>query len=258
MKIVCLMGTHGRYSLVCESLACFLAQSVGDEALLIIYNQHPRPLRFDHPRVQIVNDARPQPSLRAIRHAMHGLVPQSAEYIAWWDDDDLYLPWHLEMALHNIGDGVAWKPKRNWVSHANLYYAINQNTFEGSWVFRTDYVQKSSLETHTAYADHPIVRQTLDAGFLRTTDLAGRTSHLYRWNIGATHHSATTGTVGQNDQAAVVEAWRARNQDLVPDGVLVPRDMAGRLAQFMKAAEPLVSADDMAFIRSHLAAPTAS
>ena len=51
MKTDCLMGTYGRHSLACEALACFLQQSVLSQATLLIYNQHPIPLRSDHPRV---------------------------------------------------------------------------------------------------------------------------------------------------------------------------------------------------------------
>ena len=61
------MGTFGRYSLVCESLACFLHQSEVSKATLLIYNQHPAPLRFDHPRVRVVNEELAPAPLRQIR-----------------------------------------------------------------------------------------------------------------------------------------------------------------------------------------------
>jgi hypothetical protein len=57
--IDCLMGTYGRHALACEALACFLQQSAISEATLLIYNQHPAPLRFDHPRVRVVNGTPP-------------------------------------------------------------------------------------------------------------------------------------------------------------------------------------------------------
>ena len=95
MKIDCLMGTYGRYSLVCEALACFLKQTALSQATMLIYNQHPVPLQFDHPRVRVVNEAPPPGSLRFIRDRMHQRADPSADLIHWWDDDDLYLPWHL-------------------------------------------------------------------------------------------------------------------------------------------------------------------
>jgi len=53
------MGTHGRYSVAREALACFLQQAATAEATLLIYNQHPLPLYFDHPRVRVVNEVSP-------------------------------------------------------------------------------------------------------------------------------------------------------------------------------------------------------
>ena len=59
MKVDCLMGTYGRYGLICEALACFLQQTRLGDATLLIQNQHPIPLRLDHPRVRIVNEKMP-------------------------------------------------------------------------------------------------------------------------------------------------------------------------------------------------------
>ena len=138
MKIDCLMGTYGRYSLACEALACFLHQTALSQATLLIYNQHPVPLRFDHSRVRIVNETAPARSLRHIRQRMHDLADPSAEFIHWWDDDDLYLPWHLADCLNHIAEHVAWKPASSWMSEENVRFSRHANVFEGSWIFRAD------------------------------------------------------------------------------------------------------------------------
>ena len=46
MKVDCLMGTYGRYSLACEALACFPKQTEISQATLLTYNQHPVTLHF--------------------------------------------------------------------------------------------------------------------------------------------------------------------------------------------------------------------
>src|SRR5579863_10207765 len=109
------MATYGRGTLASESLACFLRQSVTSDATLLIYNQHPAPLYFAHPRVRIVNEASPATSLRFIRQRMLELSDPAAELIHFWDDDDLYLPWHLRDCVDNIGDNAAWKPNSSWM-----------------------------------------------------------------------------------------------------------------------------------------------
>jgi hypothetical protein len=184
MQIDCLMGTYGRYSLAREALACFLQQSEISNATLLIYNQHTVPLSVDSPKVRVVNEAPPAGSLRHIRKRMHDLSEPSADLLHWWDDDDLYLPWHLKDCLDHIGTNVAWKPTSSWLSMANVEYSRKVNTFEGSWVFRAGYLKVAALDTHPGYTDHPVIRQTLDTGKLATTDLEGRTSYIYRWAIG--------------------------------------------------------------------------
>jgi hypothetical protein len=119
MKIDCLMGTYGRYSLACEALACFLQQTALSQATMLIYNQHPVPMRFEHPRVRVVNEKPPVGSLRYIKQRMIELADPDADLIHFWDDDDLCLPWHLEDCLAHIGDHVAWRPASAWFSEHN-------------------------------------------------------------------------------------------------------------------------------------------
>src|ERR1017187_1631779 len=115
MKIDCLMGTYGRHSIACEALACFLQQTALLQATLLIYNQHSVPLHFDHPKVRVVNETPPPGSLRYLKQRMLALADPSADFIHFWDDDDLYLPWHLEDCLTHIRDHFAWKPATSWM-----------------------------------------------------------------------------------------------------------------------------------------------
>jgi hypothetical protein len=71
MKIDCLMVTYGRHALACETLACFLQQTALAQATLLIWNQHPTPLFFDHPCVRVVNEAPPPGSLRYLKRRLN-------------------------------------------------------------------------------------------------------------------------------------------------------------------------------------------
>jgi hypothetical protein len=243
MKIDCLMGTAGRYSLVCEALACFLLQTRLANATLLIYNQHPVPLSFDHPRVRVVNEAPPAGSLRYIRHRMHQLADPTADLIHWWDDDDLYLPWHLDDCLRHIGDSVAWKPLESWISDANVTFKRMKNMFEGSWVFRADYLKQAALDTHPTYTDHPVTWQTLDAGKLSTTDLDGRMSYIYRWNTG-TQHLSGYGSGDEEAQRRFVDLWRVRSTDVPSHGRLVAADMSRRWRQYLDGIKGQVTPEE--------------
>jgi hypothetical protein len=233
MKIDCLMGTHGRYSLASEALACFLQQSALSQATLLIYNQHPVPMRCQHPRVRVVNEAPPAGSLRYIRHRMHELATPDAELIHWWDDDDLYLPWHLEDCLNHIGNNVAWQPASSWIWAGDARLSRQVRPFEGSWVFRADYLRRAPLHTHLEYTDHPVIRQTWDAKLLATTELGGRTSYIYRWATGSEHVSGYGGSFSEEAQRANITSWRRRNNDVRLEGTLRPADMLLRWGQYL-------------------------
>jgi hypothetical protein len=241
MKIDCLMGTYARHALACEALACFLQQSELWNATLLVYNQHPVPLRVDHPKVRVVNEAPPPGSLRYIKKRMLEFADPAADLIHWWDDDDLYLPWHLKDCLDHIGTNVAWKPASSWVSLANVTYSREANTFEGSWVFRSDYLKAARLDTHLDYIEHPVFLQTLDAGKLATTDLEGRTSYIYRWATGAEHLSGYGGFASEEVQRHHVELWRERSNDVSADGKLVPADMTARWRQYLEGIKGQVT-----------------
>jgi hypothetical protein len=249
MKIDCLMGTYGRYALVSESLASFLQQTEISNATLLIYNQHPQPLFFDHPRVRIVNEAGPSVALRFIRQRMLELSDPLADLIHFWDDDDLYLPWHLEDCLKHIGDNVAWRPASGWTSGRNTEFSPHTRStsrVEGSWVFRAEYLKGAAIDTHPSYSDHPVYLQAAEAG-LDTSAGGTRPSYIYRWNTGTTHLSTAT-----DDQAANVADWRSGSTDVREDGVLVPADLTLRWRQYLEGIKYQVSSEDWHRERSHL------
>jgi len=243
MKIDCLMGTYGRYGLACEALACFLQQTELSRATLLIYNQHPSPLFFDHPRVRVVNESGRDASLRHIRQRMHELADPSADLLHWWDDDDLYLPWHLEDCINSIGESPAWKPRSSWLQNGGRY-SRHQNRFEGSWIFRADYIKSAPIDTHPTYSDHPVIKQTEEAGLLATTEFGDNTSYIYRWGNGVEHLSVYSDTSSEEAQTANIVQYRRRSNDIDPTGRLVPADLSGEWQHFLDSIKPLVAPED--------------
>jgi len=244
MKIDCLMGTYGRYSLACEALACFLQQTALSQATLLIYNQHPVPLSFDHPRVRVVNESPPPGGLRYIRRRMIELADPEADLIHFWDDDDLYLPWHLDDCLAHIGNHVAWKPASCWRSERNEIFSSPPTTFEGSWVFRAAYLRVAPLDTHPTYTDHPVYKQTASAGLLAQTELGGRRSYIYRWDTGTQHVSGYARVASETMQRVHLDWWRRRSTDVRADGVLVPVDLTQRWRQYLDGTRALVTEEE--------------
>jgi hypothetical protein len=243
MKIDCLMGTYGRYWLACEALSCFLQQTKIADATLLIYNQHKRPLSFDHPRVRVVNESGRQQSLRQIRQRMCELADPSADLIHWWDDDDLYLPWHLEDCTNNIGGNVAWKPASCWFLNEGRYER-QKNRFEAAWAWRADYLRRAPIDTHRTYSDHPVILQTEEAGLLATTELGDNTSYIYRWNTGAEHISTYPVSDGEEQEIANLARLRKRSRDIGPDSEMVAADLSQHWRHYLDGIKPKVAAED--------------
>lgn len=243
VKVQCIMGTCGRHQLVREALACFLQQTALSNATLLIYNQHPVALQFDHARVRIINETPPAGSLRHVKRRMIELADPSAEFIHWWDDDDLYLPWHLRDCLDHVGQSIAWKPASSWFLSEKNVFTREQNIFEGSWMIRADYLKAAPLNTHPTYTDHPVFQQIIEAGKLATTELAGRTSYIYRWGMGVQHLSGY-GSGDEEQQRANLEQWRAKSTDVCQNGRLVPADLAPHWRKFLDATRDQVAAEE--------------
>ena len=96
------------------------------------------------------------------------------------------------------------------------------------------------LDTHPDYTDHPVIRQTRDAGKLATTDLKGRTSYIYRWDIG-TQHLSGYGPGAEEAQRRHIDLWRQRSNDVAADGKLVAADMTLRWQQYLNGIKGQVT-----------------
>lgn len=238
MKVACLMGTYGRYTLACEALASFLQQTALEDATLLVLNQHAIPLHFDHPRVTVINEQMPGVGVRAIRVRMIELTDPDVEYIHWWDDDDLYMPWHLEDCFAHIGDAKAWKPHKSWALTGDGY-SRDSNFFEASTMFRAADLRAAPHDAFPAYPDHPYFKHLLDRKEVKTTELGELTSYLYRWSTGVPH---TSWKMEKTQEAfgVAIEQLREKWVDAGPSEMVVP-DIWPHWQAFLDGIEPQVS-----------------
>jgi hypothetical protein len=211
---------------------------------MLIYNQHPVPLAFDHPKVRVINETGPAQPLRYIRQRMFDLADPVADLLHLWDDDDLYLPWHLQDCLERIGDAAAWKPARSWYSHTTADFDLVYEMFEGSWVFRATSVATARLDTHPNALDHPIYKQTTEAGQVAVTDLGGRSSYIYRWHPGWTHLAVFGGSHLPHLQEQNMARLQSDNVDVRADGRLIPSDLTLSWQQFLDGTRQKISPAD--------------
>ncbi len=115
LKVTAICATKGRHRCAERTLGFFLAQGYENKVLLI-YNNHevPQQLSVDvPPNVILVNNhidsvtRRPYQDLGSIYRDALQYVPADTDIICFMDDDDAYMPYHLE-------DGV-----KGYLAHAD-------------------------------------------------------------------------------------------------------------------------------------------
>jgi hypothetical protein len=179
---------------------------------LIILNNHPDPLYFDHPEVKIINDIK----LPTLGHCRQELLKHATgEFIRTWDDDDFYLPWTLEQGFAHIDSLDAWKPSHSWFYRVlDGHMALAQNIFEASITFRKSFVEgigyrKSLGDEHIPLFEKMPETPQANMGYL--------TSYIYNWHDGEYHASQNfEGTIEDR-----VAHWKKLNDEGL-HGKLVP------------------------------------
>lgn len=117
-----LVPTYCRTRLLQDALACFLQQSYpGDSELVILNDFDNQTLRFDNPRVRIVNETVRSP-LGTKRNRLINLARY--DVVTLWDDDDIYLSHRLLATAPLLGDRLAVHERMEWEEQADGTLAI--------------------------------------------------------------------------------------------------------------------------------------
>ncbi len=235
--ITCLCPTYGRFSRLREALACFLAQDYPNKRLLIL-NDGPLPIHVSERDggVDVINPRQEYANLGEKRQAL--LEAAQTPLVAHWDDDDLYLPWHLSRSVEALlREGVGCVKSRGaWFMQGTLpgltVRGPCHNVFEGTMVFH----RHAALDlggypfVHSGQAK-ALMRKFHEAGALykigdgedgpsaSSSGPRGGVSYVYRWANGVGHISG----IGNRDGAA--EKFRAQNHDFGHGQPLAPADL---------------------------------
>lgn len=94
------MCTYDRPELLAEAVECFLRQTRDDIELLIVNDRHDQEIIVDHPRIRVINVPDRFQFLGTKRkftaHHAH------SKYLMFWDDDDIFLPQHVEHCFERL------------------------------------------------------------------------------------------------------------------------------------------------------------
>ena len=98
MHITAICPTYGRFELLRAAVGCFVTQTHADRDLLIL-NDAPVPIECDVPGVRVINET----GFDSLGEKYARLLDEAeGDVIAHWEDDDLYLPWHLASAAEAL------------------------------------------------------------------------------------------------------------------------------------------------------------
>jgi hypothetical protein len=211
--VTCLCPTYGRFERLRDAVACFLAQDYAGWKHLLILNDAPVPvvLGAECVPVTVVNAPARYPTLGHKRQAL--LEMATTPLVAHWDDDDLYLPWHLSSVVAVLQSratvrahrtvrcakpDAAWYgkgPRESW-----QLAGVRRSVFEGQMVF--DRARALELGGYPAL-DSGQAAALLDAfrraGELHTWDPPPHElSYIYRWADGLHHVSGAGRLIDPN------------------------------------------------------------
>lgn len=143
MKIACLMPTYGRRrGVVANSIELFLRQSHPDKSLLGLEDGAATTGRQGHPPLWCLTSWTIRLGSLPTKYDVMW-SPKTADAYAVWDDDDVYLPWHLEAHAAVLLEHGWSKPSRVWTtSSGHLEQEAADGRFHGSIAIRRELLER--------------------------------------------------------------------------------------------------------------------
>lgn len=208
MKIACLCPTYKRPRELAEAVACFLSQDYpADQRELIVLDdagQYAPDALDGIPGVRLHTTAKRWPTLGEKRNETVRLASPNADVFAVWDDDDIYLPWHLSAGARALAetDAAYTIPTAIWVDKGlgrPLQLKQNSYLFHGAWMFRRELFNLvGGYPAEQSGQDQSLLRRFKAAKALRADPLQvnQRASYVYRWFQTHQNHFSALGTMG--------------------------------------------------------------
>ena len=169
-KVSFVCTTYRRATCVERIIAQYYAQSYPNKELIIFNTdiEYPMTLGFEDNNIKVINNNndyqtnlpytnRGQICRDAVTHA-------NGDYFMLADDDDIYLPWHIQQAVEKIEEvgKDAWKPQKSFFATKTKLELV-QNTLEASVIvkmhrirqigFRSDITGYEGLSWYTQLRD---------------------------------------------------------------------------------------------------------
>jgi len=141
--VSCLCPTYGRPSLLANALACYLAQDYpADRRELIILDDAGQYFPTTQSNWELISLSRRFRSLPEKYNALAGLA--KGEILVVWEDDDIYLPWHISAHVRALSTGLGYsKPSKvQFYSDERLQTDSASGRFHASIAFRREWLDR--------------------------------------------------------------------------------------------------------------------
>ncbi len=125
--VSCIMPTYGRPDYVAESVAMFLAQDYPNKELIILNDCAGQVFTGNFCNIHVINETSRSPTIGEKRNRCISMA--NGEFVAVWDDDDIYLPWRLSFTMsemQRLGTSF-YRPTEYWAYWGSETLLSNQS-----------------------------------------------------------------------------------------------------------------------------------
>lgn len=169
-KISFVCTTYRRFTCVNRIISQYHAQTHQNKELIIFNTdmEYPLSLGIDDTSIIVINNnidyERKEPYQNRGQICRDAVTHATGDYFMLADDDDIYLPWHMQQAFDGIiSNGLdSWKPHKSFFAQPNRLIMV-ANTLEASVIvkmnrireigFRTDLTGYEGLSWYTKLRD---------------------------------------------------------------------------------------------------------
>lgn len=154
-KVSFICTTYRRFTCVKRILYQYYAQTYKNKELIIFNTDVDNPIRlgFEDNSIIIINNNTDYKS--GLPYSNRGqicrdaIVHASGFYFMLADDDDIYLPWHIQQAVESIEKTGkdAWKPAQSFFVNGNKPIELVSNTLEASVIVKMNRIREIGFNT---------------------------------------------------------------------------------------------------------------
>lgn len=188
-----LIPTYARVSWLEEAIESALRQDYpGDVRIIVLNDCQSQCLEFDHEKVRVHNA---QSMFGTLGEKMNALIALAqSDWIAFLDDDDILMPWHLRRIENALALGKRTAAATNKIWMVGKEASIEGHSYIDILVQRElallsgGFSQQDNKQEHAFYANIEKYEPIL---YVNTRE---RPSYAYIWGNGA-HHVSGTGAL---------------------------------------------------------------